>query len=140
MGVAQSSIPVSPQLFPFYQQPYPPNYFPYSPYFPHVFFSQNAHQFLGHSGFPQQSSTGNVYMPPPAAAATGCKLPVPSPYKLGTNAANLTHLGIPSGYGTYGSSAVGYSPNAAGSSASTEDLAASDLKEKCSHSTTQQVY
>jgi hypothetical protein len=145
---AQSSITVTapPHLFPYFQHPYPPNYFPYNPYFPHVIFSQNGHhQFLGHNGFPQQPSTGNVYMPPPTTAASAAatpagKLAVPPQYKLGpTPAGNLTtHLGIP--YATYGGvgSAVGYNPNVpaviSGSSASTEDTAASDLKEKSNHS------
>lgn len=101
----------------------------------------NAPQFLGHSGFPQQASTGNIYIPSPTAA-TGVKFPVPQLYKPGTIGGNLAHFGIPSGYGLYGSSAVGYGLGATitpGSSASNEDLSAPELKEKNICSTLKQV-
>ncbi|XP_027170064.1 GBF-interacting protein 1-like isoform X2 [Coffea eugenioides] len=138
-GVGQNSVAISPQLIPLLRQPYPSNYI-YNPYFPQLYLSHSAHQFLGHSGFAQQASTGNIYMPPPAAA-TGVKFPVPSMYKPGAIAGNMAQFGIPSGYGSYGSSAVGYGLGAAmtpGSSAGNEDLAAAELKEKNIYSTLKQ--
>lgn len=140
VGVRQSSLAVPPHLFPLFRQPYPPNYISYNPYLPHIYMPQNAHQFLGHNGFPQPPSTGNVYIPP-AAAAPGVKFPVAPPYKPGTNA-GLTPLGILSGYASHGSSAVGFSPSAAmnpGSSAGPEELSASELKEKNLFSVVRQV-
>ncbi|KAK2991786.1 hypothetical protein RJ640_004883 [Escallonia rubra] len=131
-GIAQSSVAIPPHLFPFFRHPYSPNYFPYSHFYPHMYFPHSGHHFLGQSGFPQQPSTGNAYIPP-AGAAQGVKFPVSSPFEQGSNAGNMTHFGIPSGYGSYGSSPVSYSPSTAvtpGSSASSEDLAASELKEK----------
>ncbi|KAL2475978.1 GBF-interacting protein 1-like [Abeliophyllum distichum] len=135
-GIGQNSIAVSPQLFPFLRQPYPPNYIPYSPYFSQLYMTPpNAHQFLGNSGFPQQPSTGNIYMPPTAAAA-GVKFPVPSLCKPGSVVGNLTHFGIPSGYGSYGASGVSYSPSVAtGNSANNNDIVGPDLKEKTIYST-----
>ncbi|KAK3021544.1 hypothetical protein RJ639_046492 [Escallonia herrerae] len=131
-GISQSSVAIPPHLFPFFRHPYSPNYFPYSHFYPHMYFPHSGHHFLGQSGFPQQPSTGNAYIPP-AGAAQGVKFPVSSPFEQGSNAGNMTHFGIPSGYGSYGSSPVSYSPSTAvtpGSSASSEDLAASELKEK----------
>ncbi|XP_011095579.1 GBF-interacting protein 1-like [Sesamum indicum] len=129
-GIAQSSITVSPQLFPFLRQPYPPNYIPYSPYFSQLYMPpQNAHQLLSHSGFPQQHSAGNIYMPPTAAAASGVKFPI---YKPGNIAGNLTHFGISSSYGSYGASGLGYGSSAAlpPGTSSNDDLTGSELKEK----------
>lgn len=97
----------------------------------------NAPQFLGHSGFPQQASTGNIYLPSPGAPA-GVKFPVPQLYKPGNIPANLTHF-IPSGYGSYGSAYGLGTAMAPGSSASNEDLAASELKEKNIYPTMKQV-
>ncbi|CAI9756803.1 unnamed protein product [Fraxinus pennsylvanica] len=140
-GIGQNSIPVSPQLFPYLRQPYPPNYIPYNPYFSQLYMTPpNAHQYLGNSGFPQHPSTGNIYMPP-TANATGVKFPVHSLCKPGTVVGNLTHYGIPSGYGSYGASGVSYSPSAAlapGSSANNNDIVGSELKEKTIYSTIKQ--
>ena len=89
------------------------------------------HQFLNPTGLPQQLSTGNVYMPP-GAAALGVKFPLPQ-FKPGTNSGNPAHLTIPSGYGPLASPPVGFNLSVpsvtSGSSASKEDLAASQLKE-----------
>ncbi|KAK4439679.1 GBF-interacting protein 1 [Sesamum alatum] len=138
-GIAQSSIAVSPQLFPFLRQPYPPNYIPYSPYFSHLYMPpQNAHQLLSHSGFPQQPSAGNIYMPPTAAAAaSGVKFPI---YKPGNIAGNLTHFGISSSYGSYGASGLGYGSSAAlpPGTSSNDDLTGSELKEKNMYSAIKQ--
>ncbi|XP_022877750.1 GBF-interacting protein 1-like isoform X2 [Olea europaea var. sylvestris] len=140
-GIGKNSIPVSPQMFPYLRHPYPPNCIPYNPYFSQLYMTPpNAHQFLGNSGFPQQPSTGNIYMPPTATAA-GVKFPVPSLCKPGTVVGNLTHYGIPSGYGSYGASGVSYSPSAAlapGNSANNNDILGSELKEKTIYSTIKQ--
>ncbi|KAL0399096.1 UNVERIFIED_CONTAM: hypothetical protein Sradi_2252900 [Sesamum radiatum] len=141
-GIAQSSIAVSPQLFPFLRQPYPSNYIPYSPYFSQLYMPpQNAHQLLSHSGFPQQPSAGSIYMPPTAAAAaaaSGVKFPI---YKPGNIAGNLTHFGISSSYGTYGASGLGYGSSATlpPGTSSTDDLTGSELKEKNMYSAIKQV-
>lgn len=133
----QSSVPVSPQQVPVYRQaPYPPNYL-YNHYFS-PFFVPPIHQFLSHGGFPQQPSSGNVYLPP-AAASTGVKY-LPQ-YKSGSNI-NQTHVGIPSGYGSFASSPVAYGLSTAvtsGGSAGNEDFAASHLKENNTYTTGQQV-
>ncbi|THF95126.1 hypothetical protein TEA_016992 [Camellia sinensis var. sinensis] len=133
--IGQSSIPISPPPFPVFRQPYPVNYFPFGAYFPPFYLAANAPQFLGHSGFPQQPSTGNVYLSPivAAAAGPGVKFSVPQ-NKAGHNAGNLTHFGIPSGFGSYNPSLAVNS----GSSAGNEDLTASELKENSVHTTVQQ--
>ncbi|KAF5950400.1 hypothetical protein HYC85_012393 [Camellia sinensis] len=133
--IGQSSIPISPPPFPVFRQPYPVNYFPFGAYFPPFYLATNAPQFLGHSGFPQQPSTGNVYLSPivAAAAGPGVKFSVPQ-NKAGHNAGNLTHFGIPSGFGSYNPSLAVNS----GSSAGNEDLTASELKENSVHTTVQQ--
>ncbi|PSR85413.1 GBF-interacting protein [Actinidia chinensis var. chinensis] len=122
-GVGQSSIAASPPPFPVFRQPYPPNYFPFGPYFP-FYFNSNAHQILVHGGFPQQPSIGNPYISPPAASP-GVKFTVPQS-KPELNAGNPTQFGIPSGYGSY-------NPNHAvtsGSFTGNEDLTASESKNK----------
>lgn len=94
---------------------------------------QIHHQFLSPNGLPQQPSAGNLYLQSAAAAAAaaGVKFPL-SQFKPTTNAANPAHIGMPSGYGSYGSSSIGYNPlsgNSSGKSNSNEDLAASQLKD-----------
>ncbi|KAK1440198.1 hypothetical protein QVD17_06023 [Tagetes erecta] len=77
--VSQSSIALSPPVFPYYR-PYP-SYIPYNPYF---YLSQNAHM-LNHGVFPQPPSpTTNIHHML-AAAAGGVKLPTPSQNKQGSN-------------------------------------------------------
>ena len=123
-GLGQSSIAASPPPFPVFRQPYPPNYFPFGPYFP-FYLASNAHQILGHGGFPQQPSTGNPYLSPAAAAAPGVKFTVPQS-KSELNAVNATQFGILSGYGSYSPSHAVTS----GSFTGNEDLTASELKTK----------
>ncbi|BAT81567.1 hypothetical protein LR48_Vigan306s001700 [Vigna angularis] len=137
-GLMQSSIAVTQQPVPVFRPSgvhishYPPNYIPYGPYFSPFYVSPPAiHQFLGNGAFPQQPQAGSVYPPPPAVAPTGMKYPLPQ-FKPGANAANPTHLVMPSAYGVYGSSAAGYNHNsaaAAGNSTSNEDLGSSQFKE-----------
>ncbi|XVE50885.1 hypothetical protein DITRI_Ditri01bG0199300 [Diplodiscus trichospermus] len=126
----QSSVAAAPQAVHLFRQPFPPNYFPYPQYLP-PFYMHAMHQFLNPTALPQQPSTGNLYMPP-GAAAPGVKFPLPQ-FKPGTNAGNPAHLTIPSGYGPLASPPVGFNFSApsvtSGSSASKEDLAASQLKE-----------
>ncbi|KAG4963835.1 hypothetical protein JHK82_040512 [Glycine max] len=137
-GLMQSSIAVTQQPVPVFRPSgvhishYPPNYIPYSPYFSPFYVSPPAiHQFMGNGAFPQQPQASTVYPPPPAVAPTGMKYPLPQ-FKPGANAANPTHLVMPSAYGVYGSSAAGYNHNsaaAAGNSTSNEDLGSSQFKE-----------
>lgn len=137
-GLMQSSIAVTQQPVPVFRPSgvhishYPPNYIPYGPYFSPFYVSPPAiHQFLGNGAFPQQPQAGTVYPPPPAVAPTGMKYPL-AQFKPSANAANPTHLVMPSAYGVYGSSAAGYNHNsaaAAGNSTSNEDLGSSQFKE-----------
>lgn len=125
-------------MFPFLRQTYPPNYIPYNPYFSQLYMPpQNAHQLLSHSGFPHQPSAGNMYMPP-TSAASGVKFPVPPVYKPGNVAANMSHYGISSGYGTSG---LGYGPGSAlpPRTCSNDDIAGPELKDKNIYSTMKQV-
>ncbi|XP_071725715.1 uncharacterized protein [Rutidosis leptorrhynchoides] len=55
---SQSSIALSPPVFPYFRQPYP-GYIPYNPYFPPMYLPPNLH-LLNPSVFPQQPPTGNV--------------------------------------------------------------------------------
>ncbi|KAF8414285.1 hypothetical protein HHK36_002287 [Tetracentron sinense] len=147
-GVMQSSIGVTQQPVPVFRQPsgvhishYPPNYIPYSHYFPPFYVPPpTIHQFLSNSAFPQQPLAGNVYPPPAAAAATGVKYSL-SQYKPGNNTGNSTHIGMPTGYGPYSSSPVGYSPNPSattGNSTANEDLATPQFKDNNVYITGQQ--
>lgn len=131
-GIIQTSIPVSPQSVPVFRPPYPPNYFPYSNYYSPFYLPPAIHQFLSHSGFPQQPPTGNVFVPT-AATATGIKLSHLQ-YKPANNTGNSAHIGMMPGYGYSTSSAVN-----AGSSTSNADIAASQLKENGIYTNRQQV-
>ncbi|XP_054818609.1 GBF-interacting protein 1-like isoform X2 [Prosopis cineraria] len=99
-----SSLPTAPQSISFFRPPYPPNFFPYGPYYPPIYVSP-IHQYLNHNGFPQQPSTGNIYVP---AAAAGVKFPLQQ-LKVGSNAGNTAHIGISPG--SFISPPVGYAPN-----------------------------
>ncbi|KAG8502868.1 hypothetical protein CXB51_000680 [Gossypium anomalum] len=122
----QSTVTAAPPAVHLYRQPFPPNYFPYLHYFPPFYMHYPPHQFLNSSGLPQQPSTGSMYMPP------GVKFPL-SQLKPGSNAGNPALLTIPSGYGQLTFPPVGFNLSVpsvtSGSSASKEDLAASQLKE-----------
>jgi len=118
---------VPPQSVPFLRQPYP--LIPYGHYY-HPFYIPQMHQYLGHNGFPQQPSPGNVYLTPASLAAAGVKSSLPQ-LKPGANAGNPNHIGLPFG-GSFIAPPVGYSPVSAvtsGSSTGIEDLATSQLKE-----------
>ncbi|GKV36485.1 hypothetical protein SLEP1_g44611 [Rubroshorea leprosula] len=121
-----SSVVAPPQAVPFFRQP-----FPHFPYYLSPFLMSPMHQFLSPGGgLPQQPSTGNVYLPP-GAPPSGVKIPLPQ-FKPGANAGNVTHVTIPSGYGSYNTPPVGFNPvptATSGGSTSKEDLAASQLKE-----------
>ncbi|KAK7276984.1 hypothetical protein RIF29_18133 [Crotalaria pallida] len=133
----QSSIPVSPQSVSIFRPPYPANFFPYGHYYP-PFYVSPMHQFLGHNGFPQQPSAGNMYLPAAAAAAAaGIKFPVPQ-FKAGANSGNAAHIGIPSG--SFITPPVGYTASPTlntGSSSGNEDLTVSQLKENQIYTTGQ---
>ncbi|KAJ6710705.1 FLOCCULATION PROTEIN (DUF1296) [Salix koriyanagi] len=95
-------------------------------------------QFLSNGAFPQQPQAGSVY--PPPSAATGVKYSLLQ-FKPGSNTGNSTHIGMPSGYGPYGSSPAGYIPNSAvtgGNSTTNDDLGASQFKESNIYVTGQQ--
>ncbi|KAG8642219.1 hypothetical protein MANES_12G063603v8 [Manihot esculenta] len=147
-GLMQSSIAVTQQPLPVFRPPtglhishYPPNYIPYSHYIsPFYVPPPGIHQFLTNGAFPQQPQAGSVYPAPPAAAAMGVKYSLPQ-YKPGNNTGNSTHIGMPSGYGLYGSTQAGYNPSstsAAGNSTTNEDLGASQFKESNVYITGQQ--
>uniref|UniRef100_A0A1J3FRL8 GBF-interacting protein 1 N-terminal domain-containing protein n=1 Tax=Noccaea caerulescens TaxID=107243 RepID=A0A1J3FRL8_NOCCA len=147
-GLMQSSLPVTQQPVPVFRPPglhmshYPPNYMPYGHYFsPFYLPPQTMHQFLSNGAFPQQPQASGVYPPPPPGAATGGKYTLPH-YKPGNNTGNLTHVGMPGGYGpTYGSFPAGYNPTSAasaGNSTSNEDLNSLQLKENNGYNTTGQ--
>eukprot|EP00257_Ricinus_communis_P027986 XP_025015400.1 GBF-interacting protein 1 [Ricinus communis] len=138
-GLMQSSIPVTQQALPVFRPPtglhiphYPPNYIPYGHYFsPFYVPPPGIHQFLSNGAFPQQPQAGSVYPAPQAAAAMGVKYSLPQ-YKPGSNTGNSTHMGMPSGYGPYGSSPAGYNPSstaAGGNSTTDEDLGSSQFKD-----------
>ncbi|GAA0180339.1 hypothetical protein LIER_30093 [Lithospermum erythrorhizon] len=125
-GLAQNSFALPPHLLPYLRQPYPSNLYPYNPYFPHLFMPHTAHQFLGHNILPQHPTGSNVY------ASEGSKYVVPPILKTSSVGGNMTHFGVPSGYGSFGASNVGYSSSPAftsGNSSSTEDLMAAEFKE-----------
>lgn len=144
----QSSIAVTQQPVPVFRPPtgvhishYPPNYIPYGHYFPFYVPPPTIHQFLSNGAFPQQPQAGSVYPAPQAAAATGAKFSLPQ-YKPGTNTGNSNHIGMPSGYGPYGSSPAGYTPSSAataGNSTPNEELGASQFKDSNVYITGQQV-
>lgn len=130
----QSTVAVSPQPVPIFRQPYPLNYFPYGHYLPSYYMPQ-MHQLIGHNGFTQQPSAGNLYLPQ-AVAPQGIKYSYPS-YKPGSTA---TPIGIPSAYATYGSTAVGYNPSptvTSGASTINEDQVTNQLKENHPYSAAQ---
>lgn len=150
-GLMQSSVPVTQQPVPVFRPPagvhishYPPNYIPYGHYFSPFYGPPPAiHQFLSNGAFPQQPQAGGVYPTPQAAAAAaaGAKFSLPQ-YKSGTNSGNSTHIGMPSGYGPYGSSQAGYNPSSAataGNSNTNEDLGGSQFKENNVYMNGQQV-
>ncbi|KAK9156379.1 hypothetical protein Sjap_003859 [Stephania japonica] len=136
-GVMQSSIAATQQSIPVFHQPagvhlphYPPNFLPYSQYFPPFYGPPPVHHFLSNPAFPQQPPSGSIFSPPTAAAATSVKYPV-SQYKPG-NTGSSTHVAVPTGYATYGSSPTGFSPSPAvttGNSTGNEDLSASQYKD-----------
>ncbi|KAI6690771.1 hypothetical protein NL676_027599 [Syzygium grande] len=130
----QSTVAVSPQPVPIFRQPYPVNYFPYGHYIP-PYYMPPMHQFIGHNGFTQQPSAGNLYLPP-AVTAQGIKYSFPS-FKPGSTA---PPVGIPSGYAAYGSTPIGYNPSPAvtsGTSTVNEDHVTNQLKESHPYSTAQ---
>ncbi|KAJ0988207.1 hypothetical protein J5N97_006563 [Dioscorea zingiberensis] len=148
-GVIQSSISVTQQPVPVFRQPagvhishYHPNYIPYSQYISPFFVPPgNIHPFLSNTTFPQQPPTGGIFTPAAAAPSANPVKYTISQFKSGTNNGNSTHVGMPTGYGTYNLTTAGYSPNptvTSGNSTSNEDLTASQFKENSVYMTGQQ--
>ena len=128
-----------PQSVPVLRQPYPPNYFPYGGHYFHPYYMPPIPQYLSHNGFPQQPSTGNVYLTP--APAPGVKTSLPQ-LKPGTNTGNPAHIGLSFGGSFIAPPTVGYSPGSAvssGSSTGIEDLSSSQMKENHVYTTGQLV-
>ncbi|KAI4390059.1 hypothetical protein MLD38_002212 [Melastoma candidum] len=126
----QSSIAVSPQPIPVFRQPYPLNYLPFGPYFPHLYMPA-VPQLISPNGFTQQPSAGNFYLTS-ALAAQGIKYPIP-PFKPGSN---TTPIGIPSAFGPYGTAILSFNPGQAvnlGNAPTNEEMS-SQLKENHTHS------
>ncbi|KAE8695280.1 hypothetical protein F3Y22_tig00110722pilonHSYRG00044 [Hibiscus syriacus] len=147
-GPMQSSIPVTQQPVPVYRSAagvhlphYPPNYIQYAPFYSPIYYPSPAiHQFINNGAFPLQPQAGTVYPSAPSAPTTGVKYSLPQ-FKPGNNTSNSAHIGIPSGYGPYGSSTAGYNPSSdatTGNSTTNEDLGASQFKESNVYITGQQ--
>ncbi|XVF71708.1 hypothetical protein PTKIN_Ptkin12aG0061200 [Pterospermum kingtungense] len=147
-GLMQSSIAVTQQPVPVYRSAagvhlphFPPNYIQYAPFYsPFYVPSPAIHQFINNGAFPQPPQAGTVYPSAAAAPTTGVKFSLPQ-FKPGSNAANSTHIAMPSGYGPYGSSPAGYNHSSAattGNSATNEDLNASQFKDSNVYITGQQ--
>ncbi|MBA0757469.1 hypothetical protein Gotri_020567 [Gossypium trilobum] len=135
----QSSLAVTQQPVPVYRSAagvhlphYPPNYIQYAPFYsPFYVPSPAIHQFINNGVFPQQPQAGTVYPSVPAAPTTGVKFSLPQ-FKPGSNTPSSIHIGMPSGYGPYGSSPAGYNPSSAvatGNSTTNEDLSGAQFKE-----------
>ncbi|KAI6673461.1 hypothetical protein NL676_001367 [Syzygium grande] len=145
-GLMQSSIAMTQQPLPVFRTPtgvhmapYPPNYIPYGHYFPPFYVPPPAIQFLN-GAFAQQHQAASLFPAPPTAAASAIKYPLPQ-YKTAGNTGNPTHVGVPIGYGPYGSSAAGYNSGSAataGNSNTNEELGASQFKENNMYITGQQ--
>ncbi|PPR90886.1 hypothetical protein GOBAR_AA29809 [Gossypium barbadense] len=148
-GMMQSSLAVTQQPVPVYRSAagvhlphYPPNYIQYAPFYsPFYVPSPAIHQFINNGVFPQQPQAGTVYPSVPAAPTTGVKFSLPQ-FKPGSNTPSSIHIGMPSGYGPYGSSPAGYNPSSAvatGNSTTNEDLGGAQFKESNVYVTGQQV-
>ncbi|KAK8611669.1 hypothetical protein V6N13_131715 [Hibiscus sabdariffa] len=137
-GMMQSSMAVTQQPVPVYRSAagvhlphYPPNFIQYAPFYsPFYVPSPAIHQFINNGVFPQQPQAGAVYPSAPAAPTTGVKFSLPQ-FKPGNNTPNSAHIGMPSGYGPYGSSSASYPSSAmtTGNSTTNEDLGGAQFKE-----------
>ncbi|KAE8713090.1 hyphally regulated cell wall protein 3-like isoform X2 [Hibiscus syriacus] len=147
-GMMQSSIALTQQPVPVYRSAagvhlphYPPNYIQYAPFYsPFYVPSPAIHQFINNGVFPQQTQAGTVYPSAPAGPTTGVKFSLPQ-FKPGSNTLNSAHIGMPSGYGPYGSSPAGYNPSSAattGNSTTNEDLGGAQFKENNVYASGQQ--
>ncbi|GJZ24995.1 hypothetical protein Tco_0562454 [Tanacetum coccineum] len=109
----------------------------WSIFFPILVHPPPIHQFLNNGTFPQQPQGGSMYPVPPLASP---KYPLPQ-YTPGGNAGNPGHIGMPGGYGPYGSTSAGYNPGSAtiaGNSTSNEDFGGPQFKESNAYMTGQQ--
>ncbi|CAL5011671.1 unnamed protein product [Urochloa decumbens] len=139
-GVLPTSVSIPQQSIPVFCQPlgvhiphFPTNYVPYNQYISPFFIPTPAlHPFMGNATFPQPPSTGAMY---PAPGSAGILPPVkyslPS-FKPGPNTGSQASIGIPGGYGTYGSSPSVYTNNttvSSGNPAENDDVTSSQFKE-----------
>jgi hypothetical protein len=138
-GVLPTSVAIPQQSVPVFRQPlgvhiphFPTNYVPYNQYISPFFIPPpTIHPFMGNATFPPPPSTGAMY---PAPGSTGIippvKYTVPA-FKPGPNTGSQASIGIPGGYGTYGSSPV-YTNNttvSSGNPAENDDVTSSQFKE-----------
>ncbi|CAO2206438.1 unnamed protein product [Urochloa humidicola] len=139
-GILPTSVSIPQQSIPVFRQPlgvhiphFPTNYVPYNQYISPFFIPPPAlHPFMGNATFPQPPSTGAMY---PAPGSAGILPPVKyslTPFKPGPNTGNQASIGIPGGYGTYGSSPSVYTNNttvSSGNPAENDDVTSSQFKE-----------
>jgi len=97
---------------------------------------------MGNATFPPPPSTGAMY---PAPGSTGILPPVKytlPAFKPGPNTGSQASIGIPGGYGTYGSSPSVYTNNttvSSGNPAENDDVTSSQFKENSIYFTGLQV-
>ena len=139
-GVLPTSVAIPQQSVPVFHQPlgvhiphFPTNYVPYNQYISPFFIPPpTLHPFMGNATFPPPPSTGAMY---PAPGSTGILPPVKytlPAFKPGPNTGSQASIGIPGGYGTYGSSPSVYTNNttvSSGNPAENDDVTSSQFKE-----------
>ncbi|KAG2583389.1 hypothetical protein PVAP13_6KG226500 [Panicum virgatum] len=139
-GVLPTSVAIPQQSVPLFRQPlgvhipqFPTNYVPYNQYISPFFIPPpTLHPFMGNATFPPPPSTGAMY---PAPGSTGILPPVKytlPAFKPGPNTGSQASIGIPGGYGTYGSSPSVYTNNttvSSGNPAENDDVTSSQFKE-----------
>nr|XP_034599613.1 GBF-interacting protein 1-like isoform X2 [Setaria viridis]TKW09739.1 hypothetical protein SEVIR_6G122000v2 [Setaria viridis] len=142
-GVLLTSVAIPQQSVPVFRQPlgvhiphFPTNYVPYNQYISPFFIPPpTLHPFMSNATFPQPPSTGAMY---PAPGSAGILPPVKyslPPFKPGPNTGSQASIGIPGGYGTYGSSPSVYTNStnnttvSSGNPAENDDVTSSQFKE-----------
>ncbi|KAL6842470.1 hypothetical protein ACP4OV_027705 [Aristida adscensionis] len=144
IAIPQQSVPVFRQSLGVHLPHFPTNYVPYNQYISPFFIPPpTLHPFLGNATFPQPPSTGAMYPAPGSAGVLPpVKYSVPS-FKPASNTGSQASVGIPGGYGTYGSSPSVYTNNAtvsSGNLAENDDVASSQYKENSIYIAGHQVF